>query len=381
MKHRTETVGHFRDSDGAVTGEAVGSRSASRLLIGLPVLFFMLLAPACATTNIQTGGSQGGLPEESYATRADDPEASFFNDLSAQDDAFQDGAPETEGVTEVAAKTGDDCPCEATDTTVADTQPEPTPVTTNESYFDSNQPAKQPESETADAATDTNGAGDYSPPEGGDFNEVGTASWYGRDFNGKPTANGEIFDSRKLTAAHKKIPLGSIVLVRNLENNREVLVTINDRGPFVKGRVLDMSEYGAETLGYKEQGLTTVGIRVVRLGKGKAESEGATKRFFDEDGQAAAMGSDEVDLNASDVEEDGASRDYSLQVGAFSDLKNARSLERYLKHYGHPMKVVRRDGMFAVKIGAFDSRYEAEQLKARLSAEGYNAFVSEPARN
>ncbi|MEQ9364429.1 MAG: septal ring lytic transglycosylase RlpA family protein [Leptospirales bacterium] len=340
------------------------------------------LATACATTTIQTGGTQGDPSDKGYAARADDPEASFFNDLSGQDDAFRDGASDTEGVTEVAAKSGKDCPCEATEpteTTVADaTTSDEVPANSNESYFDTNQPAKQPETANADPVSE---AGDYSPPASGDFNEVGTASWYGRDFNGKPTANGEIFDSRKLTAAHKKIPLGSIVLVRNLENNREALVTINDRGPFVKGRVLDMSEYGAETLGYKEQGLTTVGIRVVRLGKGKAETEGATKKFFDEDGQAAAMGSDETDLNASDVEEDGDSSDYALQVGAFSDLKNARSLERYLKHYGHPLKVVRRDGMFAVKIGAFDSRYEAEQLKARLGAEGYSAFVSEPGRN
>lgn len=371
MKHRTENVGLFR----SIAGRTISGLRTSPVLRTLGALFVLLFFVACATTTIQTGGSQG--PEsDTYAERADDPEANFFNDLSAQDDAFKDGAePQTEGVTEVAANANKDCPCEAT---VADAADATTPANTNESYFDPNQPARQPETTDPNTLAD---AGDYAPPASGDFNEVGTASWYGRDFNGKPTANGEIFDSRKLTAAHKKIPLGSIVLVRNLENNREALVTINDRGPFVKGRVIDMSEYGAETLGYKEQGLTTVGIRVVRLGKGKAASEGATKKFFDEDGQAAAMGSDETDLNASDVEEDNASQDYALQVGAFSDLKNARSLERYLKHYGHPLKVVRRDGMFAVKIGAFDSRYEAEQLKARLSAEGYNAFVSGPAGN
>ncbi|MCR9145226.1 MAG: septal ring lytic transglycosylase RlpA family protein [bacterium] len=380
MKHRTETVGHFR----SILDRGVAAFGQSPALRLPAILIVLSLGTACATTNIQTGGSQG-TPESTYASRADDPEATFFNDLSAQDDAFQDGAPEAEGVTEVATTAGDDCPCEATEQTVADatTEESTTPGETGDSYFDSNQqPAKQPETTKPVAVTESNADdSDYAPPASGDFNEVGTASWYGRDFNGKPTANGEIFDSRKLTAAHKKIPLGSIVLVRNLENNREALVTINDRGPFVKGRVLDMSEYGAETLGYKEQGLTTVGIRVVRLGKGKAEAEGATKKFFDEDGQAAAMGSDEVDLNASDVEEDGDSRHYALQVGAFSDLKNARSLERYLKHYGQPLKVVRRDGMFAVKIGAFDSRYEAEQLKARLGAEGYSAFVSEPGRN
>ena len=360
MKHRTEIVGHFRK---------------------IPLFALLALFSACSTTTIQTGGVQN-VPPNSYAARAGDPEANFFNELSDQDDAFKNGAPQTVGATDVAANTTD-CPCEATPVAVTDT--EPTPVATNtepdstsntsDSYFDPNQ-GKQPE--TADPNTIADGQ--YTPPATGDFNEVGTASWYGRDFNGKPTANGEIFDSRKLTAAHKKIPLGSIVLVRNLENNREALVTINDRGPFVKGRVLDMSEYGAEMLGYKEQGLTTVGIRVVRVGKGKAETEGATRKFFDADGQAAAMGSDEIDLNADQVEEDNSSRFYALQVGAFSDLKNARSLERYLKHYGHPLKVVRKeDGMFAVKIGEFNSRDGAEQLKVQLSGEGYSAFVSSPA--
>lgn len=331
----------------------------------------LVFASACATTNIQTGGSQG-VERDSYAERAADPEANFFQELSEQDDAYGDGAPETQGVVETAE--AQDCPCEETRPAVATTEttePENVVPAATDSFFDANDAKPAAAEETADNS-------EFAPPASGDFNEVGTASWYGRDFDGKPTANGETFDSRKLTAAHKKIPMGSIVLVRNLENNREVLVTVNDRGPFVKGRVLDMSEYGAEMLGYKEQGLTTVGIRVVRLGKGKGKGEGATKKFFDADGQAAAVGSDEVDLNADQIREDSSDNFFSLQVGAFSDLKNARSLERYLKHHGHPLEVVRRDGMFAVKMGHFDSRYEAEQLKAKLGAEGYSAFISSP---
>lgn len=331
----------------------------------------LLFANACSTTTIQTGGSQG-VDRDSYAERAADPEANFFQELSDQDDAYGDAQPETQGVVQTAD--ADDCPCEATQPAVATTETEPVqenivPASTNDNFFDADD--AKPTETVADNS-------EFTPPASGDFNEVGTASWYGRDFDGKSTANGETFDSRKLTAAHKKIPLGSIVLVRNLENNREVLVTVNDRGPFVKGRVLDMSEYGAEMLGYKEQGLTTVGIRVVRLGKGKGKGEGATKKFFDADGQAAAMGSDEVDLNVDRIREDSNDNHYSLQVGAFSDLKNARSLERYLKHHGYPLEVVRRDGMFAVKMGNFDSRYEAEQVKSKLSAEGYSAFIASP---
>lgn len=341
-----------------------------------PALLLLAFFTACATTTIQTGGSQGA-ERGGYAERASDPEANFFQELSDQDDAFDGQGQSAPTTTDVAATTTE-CPCDVKQplTTAENLDDGATAATTADSYFDPNQAAQEAPTDVAAAATD----GQYSPPASGDFNEVGTASWYGRDFDGKPTASGETFDSRKLTAAHKKIPLGSIVLVRNLENNREALVTINDRGPFVKGRVLDLSEYGAELLGYKEQGLTTVGIRVVRRGNGSAAGTGATRGFFDEDGQASAVGSDEADLNADTVVEDGSSLDYSLQVGAFSDLKNARNLERYLKHYGHPMKVVRRDGMFAVRIGKFGNRSDAEQLKARLTAEGYSAFVSSPAR-
>src|SRR5690606_27849342 len=111
----------------------------------------------------------------------------------------------------------------------------------------------------------------------GKFGQTGTASWYGRDFDGRKTASGEVFNSRKLTAAHRGLPLGTIILVRNLENDREVILRVNDRGPFVKGRVLDVSEYGAERLGFKERGLTTVGIKIMRPGDVRRRGPGATR--------------------------------------------------------------------------------------------------------
>jgi rare lipoprotein A len=93
--------------------------------------------------------------------------------------------------------------------------------------------------------------------------EFGTASYYGIDFHGKPTASGQIYSQNKLTAAHKTLPLGTLVKVTNTKNNKSVYVRINDRGPFVKGRVIDLSTKAAELLGYRNSGTAHVKIEVV----------------------------------------------------------------------------------------------------------------------
>ena len=88
--------------------------------------------------------------------------------------------------------------------------------------------------------------------------QVGTASWYGEQFQGKQTASGELFDMRDFTAAHPKLPLGTFVKVTNLRNGKAVVVRINDRGPVVDGRIIDLSYNAARILGFKERGLQTV---------------------------------------------------------------------------------------------------------------------------
>jgi|SRR5208282_206538 len=88
--------------------------------------------------------------------------------------------------------------------------------------------------------------------------QVGTASWYGEQFQGKTTASGEPFDMRDFTAAHPSLPLGSFVKVTNLKNGKAVVVRINDRGPVVDGRIIDVSYNAAQALGFKERGLQTV---------------------------------------------------------------------------------------------------------------------------
>ena len=88
--------------------------------------------------------------------------------------------------------------------------------------------------------------------------QVGTASWYGEQFQGKQTASGEPFDMSDFTAAHPKLPLGTFVKVTNLRNGKVVVVRINDRGPVVDGRIIDLSYNAARALGFKERGLQTV---------------------------------------------------------------------------------------------------------------------------
>ena len=94
--------------------------------------------------------------------------------------------------------------------------------------------------------------------------EVGTASWYGEFFQGKETASGEPFDMQALTAAHPTLPLGSFVRVTNLRNGRAVIVRINDRGPVVEGRIIDVSYNTARVLGFEGRGLQKVRLDLVR---------------------------------------------------------------------------------------------------------------------
>jgi rare lipoprotein A len=100
-------------------------------------------------------------------------------------------------------------------------------------------------------------------PRHGAFEQTGEASWYGRQHHGKRTASGEVYDMHQLTAAHRTLPLGTRVLVTNLDNGRTVEVRINDRGPFVARRVLDLSYAAARRLGAVGDGVIPVGLKVL----------------------------------------------------------------------------------------------------------------------
>jgi rare lipoprotein A len=100
--------------------------------------------------------------------------------------------------------------------------------------------------------------------EAGEPPERGIASWYGREFDGRPTASGETMDQQRLTAAHPTLPFGTVVEVTNRRNGRKVQVTINDRGPHVGNRIIDLSPVAAAQLGMKRRGLAPVEIRPAR---------------------------------------------------------------------------------------------------------------------
>lgn len=108
------------------------------------------------------------------------------------------------------------------------------------------------------------GGGGYVPHRGETF--TGMASWYGPGFHGKATASGERFDQGKLTAAHRTLPFGTVLRVTNLQNGRSVEVRINDRGPFVRGRILDLSKGAAKKLRMIDAGVVRVRVKVLRLG-------------------------------------------------------------------------------------------------------------------
>ena len=130
------------------------------------------------------------------------------------------------------------------------------------------------------------GVGDYDAG----YLERGIASWYGGDFHGRPTARGDIYDQFKMTAAHRLLPLGSVVRVTNAENGRRVEVLINDRGPFIRGRIIDLSYAAAERLGGVDPGTLPVVVEVIKMGvRGSSVSSGRTAGQEPEEGLGVGL--------------------------------------------------------------------------------------------
>ena len=98
----------------------------------------------------------------------------------------------------------------------------------------------------------------------GPYYEVGIASWYGPGFDGNYTANGEVYDMNGISAAHKTLPFGTIVRVVEFSTGKSIIVRINDRGPFIEGRIIDLSKGAARKLGIIDKGITKVGLRIIR---------------------------------------------------------------------------------------------------------------------
>ena len=224
----------------------------------------------------------------------------------------------------------------------------------------------------------------------------GIASWYGKEFDGKKTASGEIFDRRELTAAHKTIPLGTLVNVKNLENEREVVLRVNDRGPYVKKRIVDISEYGAETLGFKQKGLARVVITILGenssadegMSRGRREGKGATYAIYDkkrkdnqEENNWVKDESPAYPEHRAIEKESNDPNFFTLQMGVFKTYKHAEKLKKSLSSYGHQIDIYGRDSQYVVKMGKFNTRTEAESIRLYLLGEGYSSFIRSPQAN
>lgn len=116
----------------------------------------------------------------------------------------------------------------------------------------------------------------YVPTEDRGYDRVGLASWYGPGFNGSRTANGERYDRRRMTAAHPTLPMPVLVRVTNLENGRSTVLRVNDRGPFIPGRIIDVSEAAAKALGFRNNGLARVRVQYVSRADGRAVAKRET---------------------------------------------------------------------------------------------------------
>ncbi|MFH1058731.1 MAG: septal ring lytic transglycosylase RlpA family protein [Pseudomonadota bacterium] len=201
----------------------------------------------------------------------------------------------------------------------------------------------------------------YTPlPTAEGFSETGVASWYGPNFHGKRTSNGELYDMEAMTAAHKLLPMDTWVEVRNLETGRTAVVRVNDRGPFVDGRVIDLSKAAARDLGVLGRG--TAKVEVVALGYKQAGTGVAGRPAVY---QPPASYQEGV---------------FTVQVGAFSDPANAQRLAERLRPIWGQVFVVRYDRgdmvFHRVRVGQVKDISQAKELEGRLRAAGLGEAVA-----
>jgi len=187
-----------------------------------------------------------------------------------------------------------------------------------------------------------------APPESGGYVEegytqIGIASWYGIEEHNRHAANGERFSKYAYTAAHKSLPMGTVVRVTNLENGRDVLVKINDRGPFVRGRIIDLSYAAAKSVGMLKAGTVKVKVEVVSTTSTRDGS------IFD------AL--------------------YTIQVGSFSTREHASDLKRLLDTKYQDVRIepvqVSGDSYYRVRVGRYSDRDDAEKTASKLRRDGH----------
>ncbi|GAM99326.1 rare lipoprotein A precursor [alpha proteobacterium U9-1i] len=291
----------------------------------------------------------------------------------------------------------------AAEATRADTQPE--------------QGAGRPqwlEQERVGAPYEANGRWYVPTPEPG-YSENGQASWYGPTFHGQRTSSGEVFDEMALTAAHPTLPVPSLVQVTNLENGREVIVRVNDRGPFVGERLIDMSRGAAQVLGFEQAGQARVNVRYLGPAPRRVNADGSqasptaspaaprqeraqltqnvgpaslmppSVEEGDEDvvtPQAPTIQMTSLDQPRRAVSTAAPDHGYFVQVGAYSDLVNAHRVRDTASPAGPVIVDIRetsRGELFRVRVGPWPSRAEADAARQTLASLGYaEAVIAAP---
>lgn len=234
----------------------------------------------------------------------------------------------------------------------------------------------------------------YTPRETYSFTQTGVASWYGPNFHGKKTANGEIFDKYELTAAHKTLQMPSIIRVTNLENGRSIIVRVNDRGPFSKGRILDLSERSAELLDFKHKGTAKIKIQLLpeesRAVANLAKDGYATRGYevaLNQKGYQPAHAPIQTapkppnrpvqltktynPTNQPSVRPIAKPDAIFVQAGSFTNVVKARALAQKIQDIG-PTRVnptiINGSKHYRVQIGPLASKFKADQVVLQLAS-------------
>lgn len=188
------------------------------------------------------------------------------------------------------------------------------------------------------------------------FHEKGVASWYGTKFHGHRTSSGEAYNMYEMTAAHKTLPIPVYVEVTNLDNNKKVIVRVNDRGPFAEGRIIDLSYVAAKKLGIDKHGTANVEIRTI-------------------DPRKKPVNNQQVAANKVTMSKAGQ---LYLQVGAFTDHRNATQLlSRLIATTDENVLINRKstgsEDVYRVRIGPLDSESDANRIRKKLNPLGIDA--------
>jgi rare lipoprotein A len=202
--------------------------------------------------------------------------------------------------------------------------------------------------------------------------QTGKASFYADKFEGTHTASGEKYKHNKLTAAHKSLPFGTKVRLTNLANNQTAEVVINDRGPYVEDRIVDVSKAAAEQLGFLNQGLAEVKLEVVDPGDGKTSDPGRPIEH---------VAVDEKEFYEFKITRLNP-RGYGVQIGTYQELVNLMRLSEnlknsYKKEVTVQVKILKGVKYYGLILGHFSSRAKAEQFREELKKKFPDAFIVE----